>query len=92
MNSTKKVAVTIFFISLVSVFMYGASKPVETPKQQDVSFEVRGNSEVCEKDYDKCAANCEIKSKTEKAFDACMESCELKYDECYNKEQSKPKK
>lgn len=93
MNFIKKVAVSVLFLSMFSVYLNALSKPAnEVAKQPEVSFDIRGDSELCETEYDKCAANCEIKSKTEKAFDACMESCELKYDDCYAKEAQKTKK
>lgn len=81
----------VLSVVVVGLMVFGAyaSTNIDTSdktlKQKEMNFELRGNLEACEIDYDKCAGNCEIKSKTEKAFDACMESCEAKYDLCYDK-------
>lgn len=82
----KRLALCIIGFMVLGAY---ASTNIETnekaTKQKEINFELRGNLEACEVDYDKCAGNCEIKSKTEKAFDTCMEACESKYDLCYDK-------
>lgn len=89
MKTTKKVAFSTLFILFTATALFGASKINIVPKPEENSLQILGESELCEKSYDKCADVCEKKSKTEKQLNDCMEACEANYDACYEQEAEK---
>ena len=89
MKTSQKFALSILFITFASSIVFGAGKITVVPKPEEHSLQFLGDSEFCEKSYDKCADTCEKKSKTEKQFDLCMEACEDSYDNCYEQEAKK---
>lgn len=89
MKTTQKVALSTLFILFAATVVFGAQKVNIVPKPEENSLQILGESEFCEKSYDKCADACEKKSKTEKQLNDCMEACEANYDACYENEAQK---
>lgn len=86
MTKTQKIALITFFITFTSTIVFASGKLPIVPKPEENSLQFLGDSEFCEKSYDKCADACVKKSKTEKQYDLCMEACEESYDNCYEQE------